>query len=62
MVNIEKRERNKLIYEEYEKNGKQKGGISFARLGKKHGISNVTCRRIYFREKVKRTKNITIAV
>lgn len=56
MVNAEKKDRNKLIYEEYEKSGKQKGGISFAKLGLKHGIGSVTCRRIYFREKVRRMK------
>lgn len=46
-----KKERNRLIYEEYEKFGKMKGGISFATLGKKYGIRDVTCRRIYEREK-----------
>ena len=61
MVNIEKSERNKEIYEKYEKLGKVKGGISFRSLGKEYGIGGKTCNRIYLREKSRRTKGVKLS-
>ena len=61
MVTIEKKERNKEIYEKYEKLGKMKGGISFQSLGKEYGIGGKACNRIYLREKWKRTKGVKLS-